>query len=902
MNTLELIFEWLLQASFRASLLTVAVLLIQRMLRRYLSVRWQYALWLPLLIVLLMPVLPESRWSVASVFTFDVPAINLPPVSVVADAMPTTMPAPSVMPVEATKPVDWPHVRVVTWVVGVFLVLLTGMVSFTRTLTRVRRTREPISDELAARINEVTQEVGLKQKPRLLMSPRIQSPAVTGLLRPLLLLPTGFDRDFTAEEQSLILHHELMHLRRGDLPLNTLLCVLMALHWFNPLLWLAFFKVRADREASCDAQVLENATPQLRSAYGHALLKIESAFAPLRLSLGFIGILQRHASLRTRIRSIAAQTRTRPLTGIVATTFMLVMTFLGVTRAEKPAEYENARQIYLTAHFIEIRGKANEADGADKVLAEALADFPASQREKRQLPIVLDDPQNQAFIRKLSQQKGVDLMTTPSVTTRSGQKASIEVAREFIPPGKKPLEKKVGVMLDLLPTLTKVDEIELTLNPRIVEFEGFKKNAQGQDEPVFSDRQADASLTLTPGQTVLLDLGSRMDTQEVEDITDGKTTNTTDHFTRRAIVLVTAQIIRAKKAEKASVDDQKAVPAKITADQTTFDEKTSIGRYTGHAKLEAQNGKKQVITATSDEIIYHQREDLIIVKAPLELNMGKSRITSEEKGAEARIDLKTGQLQTHGSFRTIMLSEEANSTAEAQAAKLRAAKPQQYDFSKAILGDVVRYLATDARIRFISLSDDEPLSLKAVTFSLHSSPFEVLETVCRAHGLTLKLEQDVWHIRAASENEASVPQNKPERGSEITLGQSMFRPGDSIRITEVQRVGQSINVTADYELASADKARISLFITSKDKGRTKVEASQTKTIAKGKGSVVLHHPQMHEGGRQGLWRHLFRHERGSAGIQRDASRIPAGSQERSYCSQKPDPGEARQPHLPQGAV
>ena len=750
MNTLDLLFDWLLQVSFRASALALCVLLVQSMLQRHLSPRWRYALWLPVLIVLLMPVLPESRWSADSVFTFHVPTIDPPPVSVIADAMPTTMPAPSTLPFEATKPVDWQRVRVVTWAVGALFVLLTGVVSFTRTLTRARRTREPISNELATRIDEVTQEVGLKQKPRLLMSPHIQSPAVTGLLRPLLLLPLGFDRDFTTEEMRLILHHEFMHLKRGDLPLNTLLCLLMALHWFNPLLWLAFLKVRADREAACDAQVLENATPQRRSAYGHALLKIESAFAPLRLSLGFIGILQRHASLRARIRSIAAPARTRPFTGLLTTFCMLGMTFLGITRAA--TEDKDDSEIYLTARFIEVSGKANEADGADKVLAEALAELPASQKDQGQFQMVLDDPQNQTLVRKLSQQKGVDLMATPSVITRSGQKATIEVARDFsMPPGKKPSEKKVGVVLDLLPTLNNPDQIELKLNPRIVEFEGFVKNAKGEDEPVFNERKADASLTLKSGQTVLLDVGSRTDTQDVEDITDGKTTRYTNRYTRRAIVLVTVQVQKPKKTEKASVDGKKPSPATITADETTFDKKQGVGRYVGHAKLAVQSGRGQSITATSDEIIYHQREEWISVKAPLEVNMDDARISSEESGAEARIDLKTGQLQTRGRFRTVMLSEEAISNTEAQTANLRAARPQRYDFSKAILGDVLRYLATDAGLKFISLPEDHPASKRPVTFSLKDSPFAVLETISKANGLVLVLDKGVWHVRPSDD-------------------------------------------------------------------------------------------------------------------------------------------------------
>lgn len=758
MHTLTLFFDWLLTASLRASVLTLGVWLVQGMLQRHLSPRWRYALWLPVLVVLLMPVLPESRWSAASVFTLDAPAMDMPPVSVVENAAPVSMPVPSVLPVEHARPIDWSRVRVVTWAVGVLLMLLTGMVSFTRTLTRARRTREAISDELATRIDEVTQEVGLKQKPRLLMSPRIQSPAVTGLLRPLLLLPPGFDRDFTAEEKRLILHHELMHLKRGDLPLNTLLCVLMALHWFNPLLWLAFLKVRADREAACDAQVLENATSQRRSAYGHALLKIESAFAPLRLSLGFIGILQRHASLRARIRSIAAPARTRPFTGLVVTVCMLALTFLGITRAA--TEDKDEPEIYLTARFIELNGAKNDAGSADKILAEVLDDLPTSQKDTTPLRIVFDDPQAQLFMRRLSSRKGVDLMSTPSVTTRSGLKASIEVAREFVPPGKKPLEKKVGVMLDLLPTLKKADEIELTLNPRIVEFEGFKKNAQGEDEPAFNERQANAILALKPGQTVLLDLGSRSDTQIVEDvhIITGKTTRQTNHFTRRAIVLVTVKVQKPKKAEKASVDEKKAVPATITADKVTFDEQQNIGRYAGHARLEMSVADEERLIATSDEIIYRKQDDLVIVKAPLEVRKGKLRITGEEKGAEARIDLKNGQWQlSGGKFKTALTSEalpkQADSPAAASAALLRTAPAVRYHFKKERLGDILQRLAKEAGISLLSLPDASPDAGKLITFATELSPFSTIEVLCKANGLGIYRYEDQWLIQRLDHRE-----------------------------------------------------------------------------------------------------------------------------------------------------
>jgi bla regulator protein blaR1 len=62
-------FLWLLSTSLRASLLAIGVLASQATLQRWLPARWRYALWLPMVLVLLAPVLPASRWSVENRFT-----------------------------------------------------------------------------------------------------------------------------------------------------------------------------------------------------------------------------------------------------------------------------------------------------------------------------------------------------------------------------------------------------------------------------------------------------------------------------------------------------------------------------------------------------------------------------------------------------------------------------------------------------------------------------------------------------------------------------------------------------------------------------------------------------------------------------------------------------------------
>ena len=335
MHSLTALFDWVLTASLRASALTVVILGLQFVFRKQLGARTRYALWLPVLIVLLTPVLPQSRWSIENIFEQASPSVFSPQ----PFQTPTlTAPAPSLdISAPDLERIEWPKFRPLAWLSISAILLLLSHLSFIRTLRRFQRTRIALSEEWPAQICQMAREMGLNRAPEVWCSSAITSPAVTGLWKPVLLLPADFENAFTAPEARLMVQHELMHLKRHDLPLNALLCLLMALHWFNPLLWLAFLRVRADREVACDAQVLENALPQHRIEYGHALLKAETIFAPQQFSLSFVGLFRRGAALRFRIQSIANDIPPHPAMKLITLASISLLTFLGITQAEEPS-------------------------------------------------------------------------------------------------------------------------------------------------------------------------------------------------------------------------------------------------------------------------------------------------------------------------------------------------------------------------------------------------------------------------------------------------------------------------------------------------------------------------------------------------------------------------------------
>lgn len=104
----------------------------------------------------------------------------------------------------------------------------------------------------------------------ILLSDKIRTPFVMGVLSPKIYLPW----DTPQEERRFIIAHERQHIHRGD-PLWKLLGYLaLCVHWFNPLVWLAFFLGGKDMEMSCDEAVLDRLGEGIRADYSQALLRL----------------------------------------------------------------------------------------------------------------------------------------------------------------------------------------------------------------------------------------------------------------------------------------------------------------------------------------------------------------------------------------------------------------------------------------------------------------------------------------------------------------------------------------------------------------------------------------------------------------------------------------------------
>lgn len=188
---------------------------------------------------------------------------------------------------------------------------------FRRTVRRWKR--DVARADYAAMLSDTARDLGVSA-PEMIVCEAISTPAVTGLLRPRLLLP---HERYDVQELRYILRHELCHLKRRDMLLKLVLLAANAMHWFNPVVYLMLRQADEDIELACDSAATDGLELPERAAYSRTLLAaVQSSVRALPATTCFGGTVER---LKRRITNVLGAQKKRGL-GIVALVLALTLT------------------------------------------------------------------------------------------------------------------------------------------------------------------------------------------------------------------------------------------------------------------------------------------------------------------------------------------------------------------------------------------------------------------------------------------------------------------------------------------------------------------------------------------------------------------------------------------------
>ncbi len=382
---MEQTVQFLLAASLKAGILIIMLFAIQLLFSRWLTPKWRHLLWCLVAVRLLLPPVFETDFSIFNLGenlkqsettvvlpqTIPVelemnahratPMVSTP--AVATSTVATSTVATSTFSDMLAKTSLW-HVLFGVWSLGAISLLGVICWATIRLHLAIRRHRPSIVPELLTLLEECKDELGVTATVTLIETTAVNAPALLGIIQPKLLLPKGMSQALSSREIRFVFLHELTHLKRRDILINWLVTFAQIIHWFNPLVWLAFIRMHADREQACDESVLLSISEPERKLYGHTLIDLMGTHPAPPAVTGMVGILENHKQLKRRIKMIH-QFKNKPAVHALFACFIAIcvaaISLTDATAKEDKAEQKKEGNKYDIGEFKKLGARTHKA-------------------------------------------------------------------------------------------------------------------------------------------------------------------------------------------------------------------------------------------------------------------------------------------------------------------------------------------------------------------------------------------------------------------------------------------------------------------------------------------------------------------------------------------------------------
>lgn len=357
-----LFFDWVWHTSLRVSVLIILLLLVKFVLRNKINVHLQYLLWSFVIVSLLLPWAPQTSFSLYNLTNFDwqtMPSINssvnipIPSIAVgtgtgvsgeQADVRTSQIAVTQNAPIlhsseESLKSIDdtssFTHrLFFVIWLMGSGAFCVATILVNRRFVQEING-QSVLDAKLLAAFEEAKNKLNIKKAVPLIQTMAVTSPSLHGLFHPKLLIPVGILEEFSPDQLNHVFIHELGHYKRKDIPVNWLTQGLLILHWFNPIIWYAFYKLREDQEIACDAITLSHLEKPNSREYAFTLIKLLESYSKTPRTADVVNLLESKSQIKRRINRISVSQNSSLRWSVLCLAVVVALSFVTLTNANK---------------------------------------------------------------------------------------------------------------------------------------------------------------------------------------------------------------------------------------------------------------------------------------------------------------------------------------------------------------------------------------------------------------------------------------------------------------------------------------------------------------------------------------------------------------------------------------
>jgi bla regulator protein BlaR1 len=343
-NFLNNLFNDLLRLSSMSTIVVMCIFLIRLILKNKINAKFQYALWFVLIFRLVLPSTPVSK---ISIYNYVPPIGSLSYTGELSNS--TTIFNSSYAPIAKNfvlkNNIDYTSFENIKttflsfaktylpklWILGISIIMIVLVLCYLKFVSNFKNAKAITDNHILEIFNHCKEVMSINSDITLLQTNIIKTPALFGLIKPKIIIPTKLLEEANYNYIRYALLHELAHIKRKDILVNYIVTLLSIVYWFNPLVWYGFHLMREDRELCCDSLALSYINEDEVYEYGFAIIKLAEISSRAPWLPGMAGIINKNSKIKRRIIMIKCFKKNSYKLSAVALAVLLIVSCISLT-------------------------------------------------------------------------------------------------------------------------------------------------------------------------------------------------------------------------------------------------------------------------------------------------------------------------------------------------------------------------------------------------------------------------------------------------------------------------------------------------------------------------------------------------------------------------------------------
>lgn len=378
-------FDWVINSSLKVSILIVAIFLIRKLMKGKTSPKLNHILWLIVMLRMIIPDIYQSGFNIykySSSFNKDMHAIeasygkfnqiDINSIEYIANEVDSSYSNQTNSPL---KGINIKSIFFFIWFIGVSLILGITLIINLNFLSKISRGNIIRKASVIDILDKCKEDMGVSKDILIIEADQVKSVGILGFFNPRILFPEGLISKLDDDNLRYVFLHELSHLKRKDIMTNWVISILTAFHWFNPIVWYGFYKMREDSEICCDSLVMTYLRKDEAINYGYTIIKLAENLSRKSIMPVSASIAGNKSQTKRRISMIKMFSKypyKLSVTAILIIALSVTIAFVGAKDNTNSSVISSNEVVVYTTHSNELYKNGVSAMEVGKRLREGL--------------------------------------------------------------------------------------------------------------------------------------------------------------------------------------------------------------------------------------------------------------------------------------------------------------------------------------------------------------------------------------------------------------------------------------------------------------------------------------------------------------------------------------------------